>query len=150
MANARLESLPTVTVGVGNESIIWVERDTGGGTFVSEKAAAGVAANPRSTLVADTSTASVGDYVKPDNSGGAITINLPTTGLFDGAEVTFEPLPPALYSVNPVTFDAGTNTVGPTYTTIEVTTDNLKGGFRWDASNNYWVGFKAATTGTEF
>lgn len=105
---------------------------------------------PVPTDLSGGSRASVGTIVRGDNSGGSITILLQVDGLEDGDEILFDPDTPELYAVNSVTFDADTNTVGPTYQTIEVTTDNLLGGFKWDASNGYWIGIKRAATGTEF
>lgn len=104
--------------------------------------------------VADLGTALIGETVLPDNSAGAITINLPeSTGLlplYDGATVMFTDTPPELYSVNSVTFDALGNTIGPTSQTVEVTSDNLRGGFRWDSANAFWVAFKQSISGTNF
>jgi len=104
--------------------------------------------------VADTETALIGETVIPGNGSGAITIKLPLTSatkpLYDGAVVLFTETPPALYSINSVTFDAQTNTVGPTAQTVEVTTDDILGGFRWDATNSWWIPIIRQSSGTNF
>ena len=52
----------------------------------------------------DTQTAQVGEIVLPDNSGGAITINLPAiANVFVNATVVFEQIEDELYSVNSLT-----------------------------------------------
>ncbi len=97
--------------------------------------------------IAAAATCVLGKINRPLNAGGPITVDLPTTGLYAGAIVLFSPEPPAAYSVNTVTFDADTETIGPTESTAELTTDNLLGGFQRNRDNTEWVGVKLRTIG---
>ncbi len=99
--------------------------------------------------ISDTETMVLGYVHLPDNSGGPITVNLPNTGLYAGAAVLFSPFPPASYFDNPVTFDGNGSTIGDTETTVELTTDDLLGGFRRDEANSKWIPFKTTVIGTE-
>jgi hypothetical protein len=101
--------------------------------------------------VANGGRALIGETVRPLNAGGAITILLPidtaTEPLYNGCVVMFDINPPALYSVNMVTFDSDSNTVLGTETEVQLTTDNLSGGFRWDDTANFWRPFKSEVMG---
>lgn len=93
-------------------------------------------------------TAQIGKINRPDNSGGPVTVKLPTTGLYAGAVVAFAPDPPLDYQLAPVTWDAQTETIGATAHTVELKTRDLQGGFRRDATNTRWVPFKNMAIGT--
>lgn len=97
--------------------------------------------------VAGGATAQIGKLNRPLNGSGAITINLPTTGLYAGAVVAFDGLPPAAYSLYPVTWNAGTEFIGATAHSVIVRTRGLQGGFRRDPGNTMWVPFKNMLTG---
>lgn len=102
--------------------------------------------------IADTETMTIGKIYRPDNSAGAITINLPTTGLYAGAVVAFDAFPPELYSVNSVTIDAGSAIIGAGVApvqTVELTTNDLYGGFRRNNANTRWLPYKTTAIGTE-
>lgn len=90
-------------------------------------------------------TASIGDIVLPDNSGGPITIFLPTVGLFENAQVEFEQVFDQPFSEDTVTFDGNGNTIGLTATGSLVDSDGLRGGFRWDGAK--WLPFKSEQIG---
>lgn len=93
-------------------------------------------------------TAIIGKINRPDNSGGPITVKLPTVGLYAGAVVAFDPNPAQDYRIAPVTWDAQTETIGATAHTVILQSSNLQGGFRRDAANTRWVPFKNMLTGT--
>lgn len=99
--------------------------------------------------VAAAGTCEIGKINRPLNAGGAITVKLPTTGLYAGAAVLFSPEPPARYLDNPVTFDAQTETVGATAQTVELTTNELLGGFQRDRTNTNWQAIKLRVIGQE-
>lgn len=98
--------------------------------------------------LASGATAKIGKLNRPDNSGGAITVKLPTAGLYAHAVVAFAPDPPQSYQVAPVTWDAQTETIGATAQTVELKTRDLQGGFRRNAANTMWVPFKNMVAGT--
>ena len=102
--------------------------------------------------ISDTETCVLGKINRFNNSGGAITVDLPTSGLYAGAVVLFDEFSDALYSVNSVTFDAGSAIIGAGSSpvqTVELTTDDLKGGFRRNKADDRWIPFKTELTGTE-
>jgi hypothetical protein len=98
--------------------------------------------------VAAGATCSLGKISRPLNAGGAITVLLPTTGLYAYATVMFSPEPPVSYVLNPVTFDAGVEFIGATAHTVSLHEDDILGGVQRDAANTKWVPFKARVSGT--
>jgi hypothetical protein len=82
MANTRLETLTSTPTPLNRDSILLIERDSGGGTFVSEKV------EVRDLLVPDwltplenpsTTTMVEGEALPVDTSGGVVTVTLPVT-----------------------------------------------------------------------
>ena len=59
----------------------------------------------------DTQTALIGEIVLPDNASAALTINLPSTGLFIGATVYFEQVTDQLYSSFSLTIGRNGNSI---------------------------------------
>lgn len=98
MADIRLNDLPAASAPLDPDGIMWLERDAGGGNFVSEKATLKQVRSPVYTLRADTYTAVEGDHILPDNSSAALTINLPATPSTNTV-VRFRPVVDQLYSV---------------------------------------------------
>lgn len=101
---------------------------------------------------ADGQTCILGKINRPMNAGGPITLLLPTAGLYAGAVVAFDEDPPAVYSTNPVTFDAGSPVIGKggsPVQTVELLTNNLIGGFRRNRDNTRWIPYKNVAVGTE-
>lgn len=97
---------------------------------------------------ANGATAELGKINRPLNGSGPITVLLPTTGLYAYATVLFSSEPPTAYALNPVTWDAGAEFIGPTAHTVDLTTDQLLGGFQRNAANTLWVPFKARLMGS--
>lgn len=56
-------------------------------------------------------TALIGEVVYPNNSAGAVTINLPSAGLFVGATVVFRPTPGQPYSTYGLTVGRSGNNI---------------------------------------
>lgn len=101
--------------------------------------------------ILDTETAPLGMILNPDNSGGAITINLPTVGLYADAVVKFTGNPAVAYLTNPVTYDAGSAVIGlgaSPAQTVEVNSDGYIGGFKRNSDNTRWLPFKDVALGT--
>lgn len=93
-------------------------------------------------------TALIGENVQPDNSSAALTVNLPSTGLFIGATVFFEQVTDQLYSVNALTVGrSGNNIEGVTEDFIlnSVNSDNTKIAAVWVAGS---IGWKILVVGT--
>lgn len=104
------------------------------------------------TDVAGGGTCVLGKINRPLNAGGPITVNLPTVDLYSGAVVAFDENPPVLYSLNSVTFDAGSVIIGSggsPVQTVELTTDGLLGGFRRNRANTRWIPYKNLAVGLE-
>lgn len=93
-------------------------------------------------------TAEIGKINRPLNGSGAITVLLPTTGLYAYATVLFSDEPPAAYALNPVTWDAGGEFIGATAHTVDLSTDNILGGYRRNAANTFWVPIKERLKGS--
>ena len=96
---------------------------------------------------ANGATAELGKINRPLNGSGPITVLLPTTGLYAYATVLFSSEPPTAYALNPVTWDAGAEFIGATAHTVDLTTDQLLGGFQRNDANTLWVPFKARLMG---
>lgn len=92
-------------------------------------------------------TAELGKINRPLNGSGPITVLLPTTGLYAYATVLFSNEPAVAYALNPVTWDAGVEFIGTTAHTVELTTDQILGGFQRNAANTLWVPFKTRLMG---
>lgn len=56
-------------------------------------------------------SAEIGERVTPDNATETVSIALPTTGLFVGATIYFEPAFDQLYSSFALTLDGGANSI---------------------------------------
>jgi len=93
----------------------------------------------------------IGKINKPLNGGGAITLNLPTTGLYPYATVLFSPDPDIKYSTNPVNFAAVVGNIGSTGFATEaiVNIDDILGGFQRDGTNTFWVPIMLRKLGTK-
>ena len=110
MANVRLSTRPDAPTGIDPASIVWVERDTGGSVFVSEKTTVGALITVKYISRADAYTALVGEHILPDNASAALTINLPATPT-DGDTVVFRQVENQLFSVNPLTVGRNGQTI---------------------------------------
>lgn len=95
-------------------------------------------------------TADIGDLVLPDNSSGAVTIKLPTTGLFVNATVDFEQIDDLLFSTNELIVDPDTNMImgdASTMTVDSITSDNIKFRMSWKGGSVGWVVSKLSVVG---
>lgn len=102
---------------------------------------------------ADTETADFGDIVLPDNSSGAITINLPLVAgaEFVNATVNFEPVDDQLYSVNSLTIGRNSQLIMGLAEDMLLDSsgaDNQKIKMTWKGGAVGWVVSKVEEVGT--
>ena len=103
-----------------------------------------IAVGGRRKSRADTETAEVGDIAIPDNSSGAVTINLPLLVdiKFINATVVFEPLDDSPYSTNSLTVGRNSQLImglAEDLVLDSVNSDNKIIEFSWKASTEGWV-----------
>jgi hypothetical protein len=110
MANVRLSTRPAAPTGIGPTTIVWVERDSGGGIYVTEQTTVGNLIAFSFTSQVDTYTAIPGDRILPDNSSAILTINLPATPSTDET-VVFKQVVGQLYSVFALTVGRNGSTI---------------------------------------
>jgi hypothetical protein len=151
MANVRLSTRPDAPTGIDPSSIVWVERDTGGSVFVTEKTTVGALVTPEFISRADAYTAIAGDHILPDNSAGVLTINLLATPS-TGDTVIFRPTKDQLYSVFALTVGRNGSTImGLAEDTVAgfdgaTTEDNIEFEFKYNGTT--WVISQTAVIGT--
>lgn len=118
----------------------------------NEQLTKAIAVGGRRISRAGASTALVGDIVLPDNSGGAITINLPAvSGLFVNASVDFEQVIDQLYSVNSLTIGRNSQLImGLAEDMVVNTTDFDDSKFRmtWIGGGTGWLVVLGDVVGT--
>jgi hypothetical protein len=134
--NAVTASGQTLTAGVGDDNRQMLKAIAVGGERVSR---------------GDAETAQIGEIILPDNSAGAITINLPNAGLFVNATVVFEPVDDQLYSINSLTVGRGANMImGLTEDMIvnSESADNDAFKMTWKGGSVGWVVSKTEVVGT--
>lgn len=80
MANTRLESLPTTPSPPARDSLLFIERDSGGSVFVSEKVGVKelIALDWSAPLANPFTVTLIEGQAQPvDTSGGVVTVTLP-------------------------------------------------------------------------
>ena len=135
--NSITESGQILTTGTGDNNRQLIGAIATGGKRVSRT---------------DAQTALIGEIVEPDNSSAALTVKLPSTGLFVGATVYFEQVTDQLYSVNAFTVGRNGNDiegVAEDFVMNTVNADNTKIAAVWVAGSIGWkilvVGVVGAT-----
>ncbi len=145
MAEIRLQDVPASSNVTDPDMNMWVERDTGGGTYVSERTKTKLVTTPTYVSFADASIVEVGDRVEPDNSSGAVTINLPATPSA-GNRVYFTQKYGQPFSVNNLIVGRNGNTIGGLAEDMTVTTDNISFYVVYDGTT--WVPVKTEVVGS--
>jgi hypothetical protein len=95
----RLSTRPPAPTGIDPTTVVWLERDSGGGTYITEETTVGNLLAFSYTSQVDTYTAVAGDRILPENSSASLTIDLPATPSTDDT-VVFKQVLDQPYSVN--------------------------------------------------
>ena len=107
----------------------------------------------RRVVRGDAATSVIGDIVIVDNSGGAVTINLPdpdTDYAFTGGAVVFEPVAGDLYSVNSLTIGRNGKTImglAEDLVMNSTNSDNQRVRFSYDSVAGDWLISLVSTVG---
>lgn len=134
--NAITESGQTLTVAVGDNN---------------RQLLMAIAARGKRITRTNAQTALIGEVVVPDNSSAALTVNLPSTGLFVGATVFFEQEVDQLYTVNALTVGRGGNSIMKSATDMVLNTslsNNTLIAAVWIAGTVGWKIIFLGTVGT--
>jgi len=144
MSDKRLEALPLAPTPSVPDAIMWAERDTGGGTYVSEKIPTKIISSPVYLSQITAYTSESGDRILPDNSVANVTINLPATPL-TGDSVYFRQVVGQLFSVFSLTVGRNGETIMNDAEDMIVTTDNAS--FYMTYNGTTWVVIKDQLVG---
>ena len=144
MADIRLNDLPFAPTPNLPDSLMWVENDIGGGTYISYKTSVKQTNSPVYLPQVDAYTAESGDRILPDNSSAPLTINLPASPSA-GDAVYFRQVENQLFFTNPLTVGRNGNTIMGLAEDMIVQTPNLA--FHLVYNGSTWVVYKDEVVG---